>query len=197
MPAVLAGNACSREKGGAVITGRPRDKAELLRRLEAGRAEWERVLVQVAEPNMTAPLLPNGWSVKDVVAHVMTYERWTAAQIRAAAQGREPTTRELYDVDEVPPGVDTFDTDARNDAFHAYYRDTPLAEVLAAAQRAFDALVGVVQETPEAQLADRDLSPMLGGVSWLELLPEQSFAHYEQHLPDLRALVARLEGAGS
>jgi hypothetical protein len=169
------------------------NKAELLERMETGRAEWERVLVQIAEPNMIAPLLANGWSVKDVVAHVMAYERWTAAQIRAALRGTEPTTRELYDTDDVPPGVDTPDTDARNVAFQAYYRDTSLAEIMAGSQRAFDELADMVRETPEEQLADPTLSPWLGGVSWLDLLPQQSYQHYEQHLPDLRELVKRIE----
>jgi hypothetical protein len=172
-------------------------KAELLERMEAGRAEWERVLVRIAEPQMTAPLLKNGWSVKDVVAHVMAYERWTAAQIRAAARGIEPTPRELYGTDDVPPGVDTPDTDARNVALHAYCHDMPLADVMAGSQRAFDELLAVVQETPEVQLADPGLSPWLGGVSWVNLIPEQSYEHYEQHLPELRELVKRLEGGES
>jgi hypothetical protein len=172
-------------------------RAELLERMEAGRAGWERVLVRIAEPQLTAPLLANGWSVKDVVAHVMAYERWTAAQVRAAARGDEPTTRELYGTDDIPPGVDTLDTDARNVALHAYYRDTPLAEVMAGSQHAFDALLAVVQETPEEQLADPGLSPWLGGVSWLRLVPQQSYEHYEQHLPELRQLIERLEGGES
>ncbi len=172
-------------------------KTELLERMEAGRAEWERTLVQIAEPNLSAPLLRDGWSVKDVIAHVMAYERWTAAQLRAATRGDEPSPRELYDADEVPPGVDTFDTDARNLALYAHYRETPLAEVLAGSQRAFDELVAVVQETPEEQLADPNLSDWLGGTSWLDFIPQQSHEHYEQHLPELRELVKRLEGAES
>ncbi len=81
----------------------PRSKAELLERMRAGREEWDALIAQIPDSARTEPALPGGWSVKDLIAHIAAYENWTAAQIRAANEGRAPTDRELYGVEEMPP----------------------------------------------------------------------------------------------
>lgn len=171
------------------------DKTELLGQMESGRAAWERLLVRVSEPEMATPLA-DGWTPKDIVAHIAACERWTAAQINAALRDEEPTARELYGVDETPPGVDTGDTDARNIAFLAYYRDATLADVLAMAQHAFESLIDAVQDAPEMALADPNTCAWTGGQAMLEIIPWQSYRHYEQHTPALLALVGEMEGQG-
>jgi hypothetical protein len=169
------------------------DKAELLARIESGRAEWERVLVQIGEGNMTQPIDDGGWSVKDIIAHLMATERWTAAQIAAARRGTPPTNQEQYGEDDVPPGFDTPDTDARNAAMQVHYRDVPLSTIVNQARHAFEQLVAVVQDAPEEFLCDPDAIPW-GGRSALDVLPWQTYRHYQQHLPALRAWLERVEG---
>src|SRR4051812_17331138 len=70
-------------------------KIGLLERMREGREVWASLVNQVPESTITAPVPPGGWSVKDPMTHVAAYELWTAAQIRAANEGREPTTLEL------------------------------------------------------------------------------------------------------
>ncbi len=57
----------------------PKTKSELLRVMEAGRREWDKVLSQINEQHLSEPGVEGVWSVKQIVAHVAGYEEWTAA----------------------------------------------------------------------------------------------------------------------
>ncbi len=106
---------------------RPESKTELLERMRAGREEWDALIAQIPDSARTEPALAGGWSVKDLIAHVAAYENWTAAQIRAANEGRAPTNRELYGTEETPDYPEGWDLDRQNAMIYARYKDTPLA----------------------------------------------------------------------
>src|SRR5262245_5088367 len=127
-------------------------KAELLERMRDGRAYWDELITQLPASAVTEPALPGGWSVKDLMAHVAAYENWTAAQIRAANERREPTNLGLYGVAEAPDESEGWDLDRQNAAIYAQYAATPLAEVRAFAERAFNDLLAAVEAVPEADL---------------------------------------------
>ena len=103
---------------------RPGSKTELLERMRAGREEWDALIAQIPDNARTEPTLAGGWSVKDLIAHVAAYEKWTAAQIRAANEGRAPTNRELYGVEEMPDDPEGWDLDRQNAAIYAQYKET-------------------------------------------------------------------------
>lgn len=46
------------------------NKDTLLPLIHAGRSRWESALAQLTPEQMTAPALFDGWSVKDLVAHI-------------------------------------------------------------------------------------------------------------------------------
>jgi GrpB-like predicted nucleotidyltransferase (UPF0157 family) len=169
-------------------------KTALLACVEEGRGDWERLLVQVGQERMTEPGVDGDWSVKDIVAHVAAYERWTAGQIAAATRGAEPTNMELYGVDVVPPGIDTFDMHARNAAIAAHNRDIPLDDVIATAQHAFEALVDAIHDAPEEVLTDPNALDWAGGTPLIEIAADNSYRHYDQHAPAIRAWVMQSEG---
>ena len=50
-------------------------KAEFLDRLRSGRAEWDALIAQIDEAQMTEPGVVGDWSVKDIIAHVTWSER--------------------------------------------------------------------------------------------------------------------------
>lgn len=169
----------------------PQSKAELLERMWEGRAAWEALLAQVPERALTAALLADGQSVKDLMAHVAAYERWTAAQLRAATEGRAPTDMELYGVAEVPPDPLGWDLDRQNAAIYERHKAMPLDEVRAFSTQASADLLAAVTAMSEEDLA------RTGTPSWplaeplLAAIPIQSYAHYAMHAADLRAIVGR------
>ncbi len=166
----------------------PRSKAELLERMRAGREEWDALIAQIPDSARTEPALPGGWSVKDLIAHVAAYENWTAAQIRAANEGRAPTDRELYGVEEMPEDPEGWDLDRQNAAIYARYKEMPLAEVMTFSSQAFADLVAAVEAVSDEDVARTGAQTWTGDTTLLELVPGQCYAHYEQHADELRSI---------
>ena len=166
----------------------PRSKTELIERMRAGRAEWDALIAQIPESARTEPALTGGWSVKDLIAHVAAYEHWTAAQIRAANEGRAPTDRELYGVEEMPADPEGWDLDRQNAAIYAQYQEMPLADVMTFSSQAFADLVAAVAAVSDEDIARTGAQTWTGDRTLLEIVPEQCYAHYEQHADELRSI---------
>jgi hypothetical protein len=167
---------------------RPESKTELLERMRAGREEWDALIAQIPDSARTEPALAGGWSVKDLIAHVAAYENWTAAQIRAANEGRAPTDRELYGTDEMPDDPEGWDLDRQNAAIYAQYKETPLAEVMSFSRQAFANLVAAVEAVSDADLSRVGAQAWTGDTTLLEIIPGQCYAHYEQHTDELKSI---------
>jgi hypothetical protein len=165
-----------------------RSKTELLERIRAGRAEWDALIGQVPDSARTEPALAGGWSVKDLIAHVAAYENWTAAQILAANEGRVPTDKELYGVEEMPADPEGWDLDRQNAAIYARYTKMSLADVMTFSGQAFADLVAAVEAVSDEDIARSGTQTWTGDRTLLEIVPEQSYAHYEQHADELRSI---------
>ena len=167
---------------------RPGSKTELLERMRAGREEWDALIAQIPDSARTEPALAGGWSVKDLIAHVAAFENWTAAQIRAANEGRAPTDRELYGVEEMPVDPEGWDLDRQNAAIYAQYKEMPLAEVMTFSSQAFADLVAAVEAVAEEDFARTGAQTWTDDTTLLEIIPGQCYAHYEQHADELRSI---------
>ena len=51
------------------------NKKEYLDLLKQEKARWEELLAELSEDQITAPDLPGGWSIKDVIAHAIITNR--------------------------------------------------------------------------------------------------------------------------
>ena len=96
----------------------------LLARLVAERAGLLASLLGLEEQALTAAQVLNGWTVKDMLAHVAAWDRWEERTMRAMVAGEEPDLMAVEDVD------------AANEALVAAWRDQPLAAVVAELERA-------------------------------------------------------------
>ena len=169
-------------------SSRPGSKTELLERMRAGREEWDALIAQIPDSARTESALAGGWSVKDLIAHVAAYENWTAAQIRAANEGRAPTDRELYGVEEMPDDPEGWDLDRQNAAIYAQYKEMPLTEVMTFSSQAFADLVAAVAAVSDEDFARSGAQTWTGDRTLLEVVPEQCYAHYGQHADELRSI---------
>jgi hypothetical protein len=167
---------------------RPESKTELLERMRAGREEWDGLIAQIPDSARTESALAGGWSVKDLIVHVAAYENWTAAQIRAANEGRAPADSERYGVEEMPPDPEGWDLDRQNAAIYAQYKETPLAEVMSFSRQAFANLVAAVEAVSDADLSRVGAQAWTGDTTLLEIIPGQCYAHYEQHTDELKSI---------
>src|SRR4051812_14544303 len=64
-------------------------KAEVLARIEAGRAEWQALLAEVGEGRMEQPGPMGEWTFKDLAAHITGWRERTIARLDAAGRGEE------------------------------------------------------------------------------------------------------------
>ena len=149
------------------------------------------LLGEVGEARLDEPGAEGHWSVRDVMAHLTAYERSAAALLRADLRGEQPTTRDMYGLDTVPPEVTAEPPVWGEDQYNAWVvgwnRERPLREVLADSRRAYERLLAAVEAIPEDDVADPERFAWTHGRSLQRILPNQSFRHYLIHIPSIRA----------
>ncbi|HEV8189914.1 MAG TPA: DinB family protein [Ktedonobacterales bacterium] len=161
--------------------GQPMTGARLAEILRVERAQWNTLLAQVGLDRMELPGVAGEWSVKQLVAHLTWYEQ---AVVEGAQQvlSTETFTRRR------PVGVSL---DEQNVQIAAESRTRSASAVLAEAHAVFGQLLAVVEACPEDILNDphrlglpEDMVPWMG-------VANNSYAHYREHEPALRAWLAR------
>ena len=65
--------------------GEPHNKSQLLATMRRERAQWNALLAEVGEAQMTEPGVAGAWSVKDIIAHITWYERESFGILQARA----------------------------------------------------------------------------------------------------------------
>ena len=100
------------------------ERAQLLARLVAERAGLLEQLIGLDERALTQMPFLDGWTVRDLLAHVAAWDRWELREMKCRASGEAPDLTVVRDVD------------AFNAAAVAAWRDRNLAEVLTELQDA-------------------------------------------------------------
>ncbi|HCE17905.1 MAG TPA: hypothetical protein DEQ80_08610 [Anaerolinea thermolimosa] len=147
------------------------NRAQLLEKMDGGRADLKKLLEGLSEEEFLAPALSNGWSVKDLLAHFESWEVWAKALYLTLADGKTP--EKIENVDE---------TNAR---IFAENHDRPLREVLLAEEEAFRALRTLAETAPEVDLFDPLRFAWCGGQPFANYIAWNSYDHYVEHIPDL------------
>lgn len=153
-------------------------KAKLIETLRTKRAEWDAAIAKVNVNRMTQPQVAGYWSVKDLIAHLGSYERWYADRLQENLDGIVYTPQE----------TDWMDTDARNEVYYQRSKDRSLAEVREYEEQAFDDLMRGVEANSEAFLIEPQTFPGAPGpmVVW-QMLRGDVYGHYDLHIPQIEA----------
>jgi uncharacterized protein (TIGR03083 family) len=144
-------------------------KQELLHLIRTEHDALDATVAPLAVEQLTAPSLADGWSVKDVLAHITWWEQQMLLKLRGVHM-------ELHREDE-----EWAETIKRVNAqvfedLHA----RPLPDVLTAYGRSYAEVLAAVEALEEADLADLDL--------WNHIACD-SYEHYAEHLQDLRRVL--------
>jgi hypothetical protein len=155
------------------------DKATFLADLQAARAEWDQALAAIHPDRLEQPGAFGSWSAKALIAHVIWYER----EVTRTMQQHALDASELW---QLP-------ADQRNAAIHARDAALPVADVLAAAQQSYQALRAALAALTEADFIDPGRYAGMPA-DWVpaDIYAQNTFEHYREHLPALRALSAPL-----
>ncbi|GAB1421546.1 hypothetical protein MASR2M15_17170 [Anaerolineales bacterium] len=145
----------------------------LQERVATGRAEFAALWQDLPEAAMTLrPGVQEDWSVKDLIAHIVWWERYLMERVDVWLKGDPPlTTGDDYN--------------AINARILAENRDRDLADVLADFDQSYQALQSQMRRLSDTQLNDRQ-SYATKGARILDYYAGNTFGHYEEHSDDLK-----------
>lgn len=143
------------------------DKERLLKRLDKAWAALRESYVGLSDPRLIEPGVTGDWSVKDILAHVTTWEGEALKHLPLIIAGGRPPRYARYG------GIDAFNAKMTEEK-----RGLPLSEVLRQLEDTHGHLVDFVRRTPEAQLT-RD-------TRFRRRLRLDTYSHYPLHAEAIR-----------
>lgn len=101
---------------------RPTSKAQLLEQTRERYTALQAELEKLTDDQMVDPGILGDWSIKDILAHLLEWQRMVLSWYQAGKRGETPTTpSEKYTWREIP---------ALNHEIYLNYRDAPLDEIV-------------------------------------------------------------------
>ena len=163
-------------------------RTQVIEKIKTRQAEWDALLAEIPPERMETPGAEEGWSVKDLVAHITHYENWLANFLESVLEAR------LFE----GTHLDQLELDARNDFIFQTNRTRPLAEVFEEARQMRERLFGLVNALTEEDFGPnyRCTEPMAAnpppwepkGVSSLtNLIAGETYRHYQAHMSSLKS----------
>ena len=150
-------------------------KAELLKRIQAERQQWGTILAKMSEADMLRSRGEDGWTVKDMIAHISWFEREMVTLIEARAL----VGSELW---LLPP-------DERNKVIYEQNLKRPLASILTESTQIHQQLLDALSTLPDTISLDSPADFENMPPDWIpwQIIASNSYKHYQAHLPDLAA----------
>jgi hypothetical protein len=159
----------------------PMTGARLAEILRTERVRWNALLDQVGLDRMDIPGVEGEWSVKQLVAHLTWYER---AVVEAAQQVLSSGTF-------ARPRPEGMSLDEMNAQIAAESLTQPAADVLTEANTVFDQLITLITACPQDLLNDPHVLGLPDDMPPWMRVANNSYAHFREHEPALRAWLAR------
>lgn len=129
---------------------------------------------------LCAPTLDGGWSIKDVIAHVTTWERRIMRAVIGADRGEEIAWPE--------PGFQMHETDRLNERDFLANRDRPLAEVLVESRNTLDDYARwIASFTGDEISRERPYTP---GITLEAMIRGNGDEHVREHRRAIEAYIA-------
>jgi hypothetical protein len=161
------------------------NKTKLLETLRTERGNWESLLEKIGEERMTIPGVVGDWSIKDVIAHIMSYEQYILDRLRETLRGAVYTPSETpealtayLDQHGYPDfGSPLLDDDGPNAWVIQRYRAESLDKVMTKESQVFADLLQATQELTEEALAEHQ---------YAERIESNTIEHYQHHANDIR-----------
>ena len=153
------------------------DPQQMMTMLKEEFNRWENLLSSLSEEQATASRLPNGWSVKDLTAHLMAWQQVSVARLEAARLEQAPSLPDWF------AGVtpDTEDFAPVNASIYEIYREQPWPQVHGAWRDGFVRFLTLAKELPKDDLLDTEKYPWLKGYSLFDVLQGSYEHHHVDH----------------
>jgi hypothetical protein len=148
-------------------------RKNLLKRLETEWTAFKDAYAGLPERDLLEPGVTRAWSVRDIIAHVTTWEQEALTHLPAIIEGRKPPR---YTV--AYGGIDAF-----NALMTSGKKDLPLEEVVRQQEEVHRRLVSFIEGVPADQLG--------GDTRFRRRLRLDTYGHYAGHAEAIRRWRAR------
>jgi hypothetical protein len=155
-------------------------REQLVHTLESAQQDFQSLLDEMETEKLTEIGVVEGWSVKDVLAHIAAWEERVAVWAAALRQGTHP---------ERPFWSANLTEDQENQAIFEKYQGLTLQEALERLQSVHQSVMQAIAEMSDEDLFERKVE-WLGDVPFAEAIPGNTFEHFRHHERDIRAWLA-------
>lgn len=142
------------------------DKAEVLQNVETESQKLQEA-VKGLDNDQMAEVWLDSWSAKDILAHVLGWEREMIVFLERMARGERPT----------PEGVDYSDPNAWNSKFALEFAPISGSTVLAIWKQVHMNLVRTANALPDDRFGEKDGKPKTAN----RMLADNGYQHYQEH----------------
>jgi hypothetical protein len=151
----------------------PTTKQRLLDQIQQEREQWESLLNEIGLERMEIPGVTGDWTMKDTIAHLITWWRRAVSLLAAAQRDEHPPDH--------PPQSQV---PIINEWIHRTNRDRPLAHVLRDSQDIWQQFGEKIQQIPEETLLDPQRFEWMQGKALGPGILESFAGHFhEEHEP--------------
>lgn len=156
------------------------NKNELLTEAKAAHARMEKLLARLSPAELSAPVLDEGWSIQDSLAHLVAWEKMMMGWIGSVQRG-EPVVRFAPGFIETPASGDALMLKL-NEKLYQEDRGRSLDDVLADFRRTHEQVLSTLSGMSEADIfeprdfASRKHVRLLDGV-----IDGNTYEHYDEH----------------
>ena len=138
-------------------------RAQLLKRLDNAWLAFKKSYAGLSEAELLEPGVTGAWSVRDIIAHVTTWEEEALKHLPFILEGGKPPR---YSV--TYGGINAFNARTTKEK-----KERSLAEVLRESDAVHQRLVTFIENAPEDQLG--------GGTRFRRRLRLDTYGHYPKH----------------
>ena len=150
-------------------------KTRLLSMALSSRVYFEELWEGLTEAQFLEPNVEEGWSLKDIIAHVVSWESWMCASLATAVSTNSIPNNPQTDAE----------IDSMNAQFTTENEAKPLAQVLAEFAENEAKIEAAITAVPEAALLDKDYFEWRNGRSLSWLVVGNTFGHYSDHVASI------------
>jgi hypothetical protein len=159
------------------------DKQQILEKLIDIFNRWQELLTDLSEEQITQPLLPSTWTVKDIVAHLWAWQQASVARAEAALQGIEPRYPSWWEILGPDPNEDV---DRTNAWLYDASKEKSWLDVYADWKAQFEHYLILTQQIPEKDLLEPGRYVWMGDYP-LSASTIGSLDHHQEHFETLTA----------
>lgn len=154
-------------------------KSQLFEKIRTKQAEFEELLAPLSETQVITTGVNGAWSIKDIVAHINTWQGVLLNRLYAAASGGEPTVPQNYNVDDL------------NERFYQENKARELPDVMAEFRHNYQKILEAVALLSEDDLNNLHRYSWWDGEPFWSNIAGDTYEHIDEHIDSIRQWLAR------